>query len=96
MKPIMTDAHASTTAQGPAMETRPAKMPFSAGETSGVFLPSTCIANVVTPAEHADKVVATAARAACCMCEKARVDTGLKPYQPNHRIKVPRAARTVE
>ena len=69
------------------METRPAKMPFSAGDTSGVFLPKTCIPNVVTPAEHADRVVATAARAACCMCANARVDTGLKPYQPNQRMK---------
>ena len=30
------------------------------------------------------------------MYSNARVDTGLNPYQPNHRMKVPRVASTVE
>jgi len=66
----------------PGDNLRCASLPLSAGVTSGGFLSATWMARVVAPPAHADRVVVTAQRAASFMYTNARVETGLKPYQP--------------
>mmetsp|Transcript_30944 Transcript_30944/g.100779 ORF Transcript_30944/g.100779 Transcript_30944/m.100779 type:complete len:223 (+) Transcript_30944:427-1095(+) len=96
MMPMKTAAYASTTAHGAVMETRPARMPLSAGPMSR-WLPHAMLRRMAAvPPEPAASVVVTATFCAMPMHPRRQsVETGLKPYQPNQRIMVPSAWSTV-
>jgi len=69
-------AHGSTTGHGPVIETRPARIPFKAGKTSGGFFKATWIARVVHPPVAAASVVVTATRAASPMYSNGEYSQG--------------------
>src|SRR4029077_12396393 len=92
--PMTTAEFELTNAQGAVMATRPASMPLQAIEISG--LPKTKYQKIIAVAEPA-----TAARLVfTAMTEMRRsvapsVEPGLKPIQPNRRIKVPVTTKTM-
>jgi hypothetical protein len=77
-----------TNAQGAVMATRPASMPLHAIEMSGLPKRKYQKINAVAEAEQAERFVFTAITETRRSVEP-RVEPGLKPIQPNRRMKVP-------
>mmetsp|Transcript_5566 Transcript_5566/g.15761 ORF Transcript_5566/g.15761 Transcript_5566/m.15761 type:complete len:207 (-) Transcript_5566:404-1024(-) len=96
-KPHRMAAQGSTTEHEAVMPTRPASAPLHTAMRSHTPTCMYLIISVVMPAAAADSVVVTAVRpTATSAPSNSSMEPGLKPYQPNHRMKVPSTTRGAE
>mmetsp|Transcript_115018 Transcript_115018/g.303724 ORF Transcript_115018/g.303724 Transcript_115018/m.303724 type:complete len:262 (-) Transcript_115018:161-946(-) len=95
MRPIENALPASTFAQGAVMDTRPARMPLHMPQTSYAPIIKNRRKNTVRPPVAALMVVFITTWAASSPTSSfiSSVDPQLKPFQPNHRMKVPSTTR---
>mmetsp|Transcript_7810 Transcript_7810/g.24871 ORF Transcript_7810/g.24871 Transcript_7810/m.24871 type:complete len:208 (-) Transcript_7810:591-1214(-) len=94
ISPMIAASQGFTTAQPAVMDTSPARMPLQKPLTSKSFGGSTWALSKKTnkPATHGESVVFAATRPAVCAVASSCIEPvlpALKPYQPNHRKKVP-------
>mmetsp|Transcript_2793 Transcript_2793/g.6691 ORF Transcript_2793/g.6691 Transcript_2793/m.6691 type:complete len:208 (-) Transcript_2793:801-1424(-) len=93
--PITQQAQGSETATPEQTATRPARMPLHSGGRSTCLYLRKHIRMAASPPPEAARVVPTATFSARSTKppERARVEPGLNPYQPNQRIRVPRPTK---
>src|SRR5258705_9456766 len=75
------------------MATRPARKPFVVKPRSHLLVRANAMKSAVRPAEQAASVVLNETREMPWTSIAESVLPGLKPYQPNHRIRPPTAPR---